>query len=466
MSFKKRLIAVAAIIVMAAAVLYGSSNKPEEEPEVVVENPLSWYERTETLYFWYSDEAMTNFVNSAAVEFGEKEEVRVIPILASENEYLEAINNASLRTEQVPDAYIISHDLLEKAYLAGLATRIDDNANVCNKEHFPTAALDAVTYQDKLVAYPLFFETSALVYNKTYLSQWAGQAALREILGIGEEETTPDVGTTEVDSALLAQKTEEYLNNSIPKTVDDILNIANTFNVPEGVEGVLKWDVSDIFYNYWIVGNYVNVGGAAGDDHLVVNINSPETIACLEVYKALNQFFYIESDTVTYDSVVEDFCAGKTVFTIATTDVVKTLAEAKNSGSLNFEYGIAELPAVSSELLSRAMSVTNAVAINSYSDNKELANKFAAYLTNECAPILYDKTGKVSANLKANTDNAELATFKAVYANSAPLPKIMEAANFWMHLEALFAKVWNGADVTELMQILSDQIQMQINASK
>lgn len=466
MSFKKRLIAVAAIIVMAAAVLYGSSIKPEEEPEVVADNPLSWYERTETLYFWYSDEAMTNFINSAAVEFGEKEQVRVIPILASESEYLEAINNASLRTEQVPDAYIVSHDLLEKAYLAGLATRIEDAGDVCDSEHFPKAALDAITYQDKLVAYPLFFETSALVYNKTYLSQWAEQAALREILGIGEEETTPDVGSTEVDPNLLAQKTAEYLNNSIPKTVDDILNIANTFNVPEGVEGVLKWDVSDIFYNYWIVGNYVNIGGAAGDDHLVVDINSPETKACLEVYKALNQFFYIESDTVTYESVVEDFCAGRTVFTIATTDVVEILAKAKADGSLNFEYGIAMLPEVSAELSSRAMSVTNAVAINSYSDNKELANKFAAYLTDECAQVLYEKTGKVSANLKANTDNEALVTFKAVYANSAPLPKIMEAANFWMHLEALFAKVWNGADVTELVQVLSDQIQMQINASK
>ena len=77
------------------------------------------------------------------------------------------------------------------------------------------------------------------------------------------------------------------------------MNIADTFDAPEGVEGVMKWDVNNIFYNYWIVGNYMIVGGDPGDDRNDININNPETIQCLEVYKALNQFFFIESDTVT-----------------------------------------------------------------------------------------------------------------------------------------------------------------------
>lgn len=101
---------------------------------------------------------------------------------------------------------------------------------------------------------------------------------------------------------------------------------------PQGVD-VLKWDVTDIFYNYWIVGNYMIVGGDAGDDEGQVSMNNPETIRCLEVYKALNQFFFIESDTVTYDSVLQDFIDGKTVFTIVTTDAAARLAAAKESGS-------------------------------------------------------------------------------------------------------------------------------------
>lgn len=454
MHLKKRLIAAAAVVAMAAAVLYGSTLEMGEGQEEGVS--LSWFDRKDTIYFWYSDEELTNFINSAAVSFGDQEGVHVIPVLASGSEYLEAVNQASLQENQLPDAYIISHDSLEKAYLAGLAEEIDDAGNVCSESNFSEAALNAVSYHGKQVAYPLFFETSALVYNETYLEEWAAQIAQKELLDDGTEDGEPD-GDSDgiyIDEELLAAKTEEYFQAAVPIDVDDILNIADTFDVPEGVEGIMKWDVSDIFYNYWIVGNYLIVGGDAGDDENNIDIDNAETISCLEVYKALNQFFYIESDTVNYESVIQDFIDGKLVFTIATTDVVARLEEAEQEGVLNFEYGIAMMPDVSSELQSRSMSVTSAVAVNGYSQHKELANKFAAYLADECAGSLYEKTGKVSANLHADTDNGALQIFKLEYANSVPLPKMMKTSNYWMLLERLFAKVWDGEDVTALTQEL------------
>ncbi len=464
MHFKKRLIAVAAVAVFAAAVLYGSTRDWNAEPEAG--RPLSWFDRKDTIYFWYSDETMTNFVNSAAVAFGEREDVHVIPVLASGSEYLEELNRASVEEEQLPDVYMISHDSLEKAYLAGLAEEIDDVQGVCDTAHFPAAALSAVSYHGKTVAYPLSFETSALIYNDTYLQEWAAQIAQKELLGDGTEDGVPEENSDgiAVDETQLAVKTEEYYANAIPQTMDDILNIADTFDVPEGVEGVLKWDVSDIFYNYWFVGNYMIVGGDAGDDETQINIDNPETVACLEVYKALNQFFFIESETVSYESVLQDFIDGKTVFTIATTDAVQRLAQAKSVGELAFDYGVAMMPDVSAELQSRSMSVTNAVAVNGYSQHKELANKFAAYLVDECADSLYDRTGKVPANLYAAAEAGPLAIFKLEYAESIPLPKMMETGNFWLQLERLFAKVWNGEDVTAQVQELAAQIAAQTSA--
>lgn len=464
MHFKKRLIAVAAVAVFAAAVLYGSTRDWNAEPEAG--RPLSWFDRKDTIYFWYSDETMTNFVNSAAVAFGEREDVHVIPVLASGSEYLEELNRASVEEEQLPDVYMISHDSLEKAYLAGLAEEIDDVQGVCDTAHFPAAALSAVSYHGKTVAYPLSFETSALIYNDTYLQEWAAQIAQKELLGDGTEDGVPEENSDgiAVDETQLAAKTEEYYANAIPQTMDDILNIADTFDVPEGVEGVLKWDVSDIFYNYWFVGNYMIVGGDAGDDETQINIDNPETVACLEVYKALNQFFFIESETVSYESVLQDFIDGKTVFTIATTDAVQRLAQAKSVGELAFDYGVAMMPDVSAELQSRSMSVTNAIAVNGYSQHKELANKFAAYLVDECADSLYDRTGKVPANLYAAAEAGPLAIFKLEYAESIPLPKMMETGNFWLQLERLFAKVWNGEDVTAQVQELAAQIAAQTSA--
>lgn len=463
MHFKKRVVAVAAVVAMAAALLYGSTL--ELNTEAGEDGRLSWFGRKETIYFWYSDDAMTNFINSAAVSFGEKEDVRVIPVLTSDSEYLEALNQASLHSEQVPDAYIISHDSLEKAYLAGLAGEISDAENVCSGDNFPSAALSAVSYEGKTVAYPLSYETSVLLYNETYLAEWAAQLAQKILLSEGEEEETPaeDSQGIPVDEDALAAKTDEYFERAVPSTVDDILYIADTFDVPEGVEGVFEWDVSDIFYNYWIVGNYMIVGGDEGDEKLL-DIDNPETIQCLEVYKALNQFFFIESDTVDYESVLQDFIDGKTVFTIATTDAVARLQEAKEDGTLAFDYGFATMPEVSEELKSRSMSVTNAVAVNGYSGHKELANRFAAYLTSECADSLYEMTGKTSANLHAEEESGPLQIFMLEYADSVPLPKMMETGNFWLQLERLFASVWNGEDVTAMVQELSNQMASQVNA--
>ena len=112
------------------------------------------------------------------------------------------------------------------------------------------------------------------------------------------------------------------------------------------------------------------------------------------------------------------------------------------------------------------MSVTTGVAVNSYSQHEELANRFAAYLVGECAESLYDRTGKVPAKLGTQAGDAALQVFQAEYADSIPLPKMMETSNFWMQLEGLFSKVWNGADVTQLVQELAAQIDIQINASR
>ncbi len=462
MGLKKRLTAAAAVVVMAASVFFASMLGAGETEDK--DMPVTWYGQKETIHFWYSDEALTNFLNSAAVAFGEREGVRVLPELVSENEYLEAINRASLDSGQMPDAYIISHNSLEKAYLAGLAARIQDAAGICNEQNFPAAALSAVTYQEKLVGYPLFFETSALVYNRTYLEEWASQSAMKDLLNAGETEDNPGEQSEgiPIDEELLEVKTEEYFRNALPDTMDDILRIADTFDLPMGVEGIMKWDVSDILYNYWFVGNYMIVGGDVGDDPEHIDINNPETIQCLDVYNYLNQFFYIESDKVNYDSVIQDFCDGKIVFTIATTDVVKKLADAEAEARFGFGYGIAPMPDVSEELEGRSMSVTNVVAINGYSQHKALANRFAAYLTDECADVLYSRTGRVSANLKADADNYDLQVFKKEYADSVPLPKMMETANFWLQLEALFSKVWNGADATELVEELEETIAIQV----
>jgi len=122
------------------------------------------------------------------------------------------------------------------------------------------------------------------------------------------------------------------------------------------------------------------------------------------------------------------------------------------------------MPDVSAELQSRSLSVTGAAVINGYSEHKELADRFAAYLSEEYADGLYERSGKMPASIHAaeNADNGALTIFANEYADSVSLPKMLETGNFWMQLEVLFSKVWNGEDVTTLVQQLADNMSQQL----
>lgn len=452
MNFRKRLLAIFAIVCVMAGILYVGRSGMQVPKET--EHNLFARDK-ETIYFWYSDESMTDFINRAAVSFGEERDVRVLPVLVSDDAFLEDINEASLSGKQVPDAYILSNDSLEKAYLAGLASEIRDEAFICTEDNFPITALNAVTYKDKMVAYPYYYETSAFLYNKTYLEAWTAE----QLANMAEGEEGVDSDT--MDDEESSQVTMEQIEAGIPATMDEVLTFANNYDAPANVD-VFRWDVSDIFYNYCFVGNYMVVGGETGDDEGNISIYNEETKKCLEIYQNLNQFFYIESDSVTYDSVVQDFIDGKLVFTIATTDVVARLEAAKADGSFAYEYGIGRIPAPSAELAGRSLSVTNCVVINGYSEHKDLANEFATYLTAGYYQDLYARTGKVSANYAANPGNEALMMFMKEYENANSLPKMIQTSNFWIQLEILFSRVWEGGDADALLLELSDQIFSQV----
>ena len=445
---RKKLFAILTLVIFLSVIFWGSTKPQGAEDDI-----MSLFDKKkETIYFWYDDASMSDYINGAAVLFGEKYNVRVLPQLVSESKYLEAINHATLYEEHVPDAYLISNDSLEKAYLAGLAAPVKDVANRMNTIHFPQVALDAVTYKGKQVAYPLYFETSVLLYNETFLKEWAKQQAAREAEEAG----------TEPDEAALQARADEILQNAVPETIDDILKVADTFDPPETVEGIFKWDVSDIFYNYYFVGNYMNVGGNSGDDPAQLNINNPEAISCLEIYKALNEFFYIESDKVTYESVLQDFMDGKIMFTIVTTDALAILEQARKEEKLAFDYGVALLPAPGEKLESRSLSVTGVVAVNGYSERAEAAEQFAVYLSTDYAPRMYDRCGRMASYHHVKYKNDLFAVFKQEYERSVSLPKMIETGNYWVQLEILFSKVWNGGDVAVLLEEMAQKMNEQV----
>lgn len=476
MTLKRRLVMILAVALLAGG-LYGTGRlgilvqRDDEEAEVE-EDTL--FGHRDTLYLWYTDEALTDYLNSVVVSYSEyQDDVRVVPVYTSGLEYLETINQASLQTEEVPDLYIVSNDSLEKAYLAGLATEVRMPQGALPMEQIlPETAVRAVTYRDKQMAYPFYFETSCFLYNKTYLEDWArAQLEAQRDLEIAEEsQEQADNGEVEENASgkeLAADISDEAvaakIEETLPHTIDDILAFADVYDAPEQVEAVFKWDVSDIFYNYFIVGNYIDVGGASGDRSDSIHIYNEEAIRCLRVYQDLNQFFSIDTKEISYDGVLQDFMDGKIVYTVATSDALSRIEKAREEGEFAYEYGMSMLPDVSEQLRSSSLSVTQCVAVNGYSTQKEMANDFAVYLTQYATADLYTRTGKLPVYAGGTTyDNPNAAAFLEEYANSVPMPKMLETSNFWVQLEIAFAKIWTGDDANDSLKALSEQIMSQI----
>ncbi len=466
-------------IILVACALAGTFVYARSDRSVFEDYSLFNRNKT-TVRLWYTDDALTPYLQSKAVAYSESNsKVRVEPVLVSGLEYLEAVGTASIEEDSFPDLFIISNDSLEKAYLAGLATEIEDGDVYLSDSIFPAAAIDSITYKGKKIGYPLYFETSSLIYNKTYLENMAqenlqseidqaeGEAAQAEIdqqeAELEEEITEPVEDTTaEITQGMI----DEVVADTLPLNISDILKFAENYNAPEQVEAVFKWDVTDIFYNYFFVGNYMDVGGRAGDDVSLSDIYNTDTISCMKIYQQLNQFFAIDEEQVNYEKVVQDFIDGKTVFTVATSDVVSKIEQAKTEGNCNFEYGVATMPALNDTYLTRTMSVTDCLVINGYSEHEKEANSFARFLCSEDTDSMYTMCGKLLARSGVAYENESLSAFSDVYGNSVPMPKLMATSNFWVQLEIAFANIWDGENVNDTLRQLSENVKLQIGGEE
>lgn len=476
MNYKKRVYAAIFVICLTAGVLAvgksGMQMKTEEEREQEEqENFLS--RRKDTLRLWYTDESLTDYLNAAAVAYGEHSDVRVETVLIEDSEYLERINEASLGRDDIegPDLYLITNDCLEKAYLAGLAKEISDQNLFRNIDFENRGAEAAVTYDKKIVAYPLYYEACALLYNKTYLKDYAklqleqeadqaaGEEAQTEAdAGNVEEEAAGSEGTVEFSEEEIARRVLECL----PDTIEELEEFADNYNSPEQVEAVFKWDVSDILYNYSFAGDHLIVGGENGDDAEQIDIYNLETLQCLAKFQELNQYFSIETRDVTYDSVMQDFLEGKIVFTVAGTEAVNRMAKAQADGSFAYEYGFYSMPDLTEELRSRSLSITTCIAVNGYTEFEKQANDFARFMMEDWTSglSLQEMTGKMPVYGFQEYDENQ--TFAGAYHESTPIPKMMTTGNFWVQMEIAFTEIWEGGDANALLKSLAEEIMRQV----
>lgn len=404
---------------------------------------------TGTVYFWYTNELMTNYYNNVASVYNQTHRgANVVPKLVSASEYLEQIYKASIEGTDYPDMYVITSDAMEKAYLAGLTMPVENEKAI--KECFPDVAIEAASYDGTVLGYPLYFDTSTLVYNKTILEEVALDQFKIQAAAEGVE-NPEEIQVPEEDIAKLV----EYM---IPETIDQLIKFSNNLEAPDGLETVFKWNINDIFFNYFYLGEYATLSANE------IDIYNENTAACMEVFKHVTEYFYMDAETVSTESILQEFMEGKVLFTILDSESALKLETANAEGLVPFEYDYALTPNPSEELKGRPLSVTNVVVVNGYTNFPNTANDFAEFLTEEEVGTaqMYEKTGYVPANqLTQTTSNMEV-IFKEEYAQSVNMPDNMVISNFWMLLENAFNEIWDGAEAQTTLENLEERLQNQI----
>ncbi len=421
---------------------------------------------TGTVYLWYTNGLMSDYYNNVASIYNKNnKDVDVVPKLVSASEYLENIYRASIEGEDFPDLYVITNDLMEKAYLSGLTIPVADTATL--EEAFPEVAIDAVSYDGILLGYPIYFDTSTLVYNKTMLEQ----IAYDQFVITAEAEGVENPESIEVPKEDIAN----LVNMMLPETVDELIQLSNNIEAPEGLETVFKWNINDVFFNYFYLGEYTSL---SADN---IDIYNDNTAACMEIFKRVTEYFYMDAETVTTENVLSEFMQGKVLFTILDCESAVKLEQANAEGLLNFEYDYALIPdpgrvivkdeegnniVVSGDtiLQGRPLSTTTILVVNGYADQPHGAADFAEFMTMEhyFTDQIYDKTGYIPAHKQAATSTNMEVIFKQEYEASVPMPNSMVTSNFWMLLENAFNEIWDGADAKETLESLEARLKNQI----
>ncbi len=428
LNVKTRLLSVLAVLALVLGLVYvavrGGSNAGSSSELL--------FSRKQTINLWYTDDSMTDYLNSVCVAYTDSQSsYRVEPTLIDDTDYMQKVYDASVQGEDYPDVFIAGNDLLERLWLTGLATKVQDEEHFKDNHYFCQPAVDAVTYQDKVIAYPMSFEATAFLYNEDYLQSMADAAG-------------------------------KTLEETVPKTMVDVITLANDYDAPEAVSAVLKWDVSDIFYNYCFLGNYMDIGGETGDDTSQLHVYNQQLISCLQVYQQLNQFFSIDTSSDDYDSVIQDFAAGKVVFTLATSDCVQKIAKYCKDNGTTLNYGVTRIPDLTGDLKSKTLSITNCLVVNGYSDQQDAANAFCQYLLFSGMENFFEQTGKAPAVAGYTFSDEHMNGFYDAYTDSAPITKLRSASNFWMLLENTFAQVWDGQDPNEQLRQLCQDLLIQM----
>ena len=297
------------------------------------------------------------------------------------------------------DVFIAPHDHIGALVNGG---HVVANTTAGYLDPFITAAKTAATYKGKVYGYPLGIETYALFYNKKIIK-------------------TP------------------------PKTWEDVIAFAKTYNNKSQNKYALVWPVGDGYYEYMFMSAFgAQLFGPNGSDRRQHNINSPAAIKGLTYLQNLRkQILDVPSADMTGDFCNSSFIEGKAAMII--TGPWK-ISDFTKSG---VDFGITTLPEFPGQNKpATSFSGVRLAFVSSYSENAEEAAAFAAFITSKEALMKrFEITKQIPPRTDITTNDPVSNGILAQTKYAIPMPTIPQMGTYWSAMNAAYAGIWDGDDV-------------------
>jgi arabinogalactan oligomer/maltooligosaccharide transport system substrate-binding protein len=322
------------------------------------------------------------------------------------------------------DVVVFPHDQIGRAAQAGLIFPNEDFQEQTISENAENA-VKAVTFEDVLYGYPYAVETYALFYNKKLLP-------------------TP------------------------PKTMEEVITFAETFNDVKSNKFALMWELQQFYYDYAFLvtpGGYMF--GSDNTDKNDIGLNNAGSLEGGKFMQTLKEkVLPLKTGDVNFDIKKGLFTSG----TLAM-DINGPWALSDYRATAGLEFGVAPLPSINGKPMV-SFSGVKAYYVNANTQYPNAARLFARFLSTKEAQLKnFEINGLLPSNKEAAADQAiqndEITkAFLEQFNNSTPMPAIPEMGNVWGPITAGIAEIWDeGKDVKTSLDKAVQQIQEAISSS-
>lgn len=377
----KRVIFAAAAIAMAASTAFAAPKRAE-------------------LKVWESAGAEKTFVNFVIKEYRKVNKNVKITYEPVESTDARAKIELDGPAGVGADVFVTPHDHIGALVQGGHVLPVDD-ADTYMADFLDMARVGA-TYDGVVYGYPLGSETYALFYNKDLLKE-------------------------------------------APKTWDEVVAYAKTFNNKAENKYALVWPVADGYYGYMFMESFgAPLFGPNGNDRKQHNLNSPAAIKGLTYFQNLRkQILDIPAADASGDFCNAEFTEGKAAMIITGPWKINDFKKA------GINFGITTVPAFpGTDHPANTFAGVRLAYVSSYSEFPEEAKAFAKFMTSkEMLEKRFDITDQIPPRKDIVTNNELSNGIKAQLEYATPMPTIPQLGTYWNAMGSAYSGIWDGDNV-------------------